>query len=230
MDVLVALRKAGWVVTVMGIQSGSYNLRKQIYNRNETNEDILEAVQRLNRLKKIRAPQSYFRIYYDYIKNNPLEGKEDLRESLKLILELPKGFIFQAFNLSFFPNYLITKEYLEKGFLSEEDIEGNLGTSATNWITTFDTKKEYRGFLRRHEYYYFLFSLAQFKIFPNSLIKIIEKKKLFVNNLKILYWICRIVRFIDLALHPSNYFWLWNIINMVPLKLKIKYRTLMRFS
>lgn len=230
MDILVALRKAGWVVTVMGIQSGSYNLRKQIYHRNETNEQVLEAACKLNRLKKIRAPKKYFRIYYDYVKNNPLEGKEDLKESLNLILKLPKGFIFQAFNLSFFPNYLITKEYLEKGFISDEHIEGNIGTSATSWITTFDTKKEYHGFLRRHEYYYLLFSLAQFKMFPNFLIKIIEKNKLFIKNLRILYWICKTVRAIDLTSHPSNYFWLWNLITMIPLKLKIKQKTLVRYA
>ena len=41
MEILVPLRKAGWTITVMGIQSGSYNLRKTLYARNETNEKIL---------------------------------------------------------------------------------------------------------------------------------------------------------------------------------------------
>lgn len=230
MDILTALRKAGWSITVMGIQSGSFDLRRQLYARNETNEQVLEASQRLNRLKKIKGTRRYFRIYYDYVKNNPLEGKKELKESLDLILRLPKGFIFQAFNLSFFPNYLITQEYLKRGFISENDIEGNIGTSASNWITTFNTKKEYHGFLRRHEYYYFLFSLAQFKIFPNSLIRKIEERKLFSNNLRILYWICRIVRFIDLSIKPSNYIWIWELLRMIPLKLKIRYRTLVRYS
>lgn len=229
-EVFVALRKAGWAVTVMGIQSGSYNLRKTLYSRNETNERVLEASQRLNELRTIKSCRRYFRIYYDYVKNNPLEGKKDLSESLDLFLKFPKGFIFQAFNLSFFPNYPITKYFLENEYISEKDIEGNIGTSATTWITTFDSKKEYRGFLRRHEYYYLLFSLAQFKAFPNSLIRMIERKKLFRNRLVILYWMCRIVRMIELTIRISNYSWLWEIARIIPLKDKIKYRTLARYS
>jgi len=176
MESLTALRRAGWSITVMGIQSGSYDLRKTLYNRTETDEKILEVVTKLNRLKKVKGPRRYFRVYYDYVKNNPLEGKKELKESLNLILKLPKGFIYQAFNLSFFPNFPLTKEYLKREFIDEKDIEGNVGTSASNWITTFDSKKEYRGFLRRHEYYYLLFSLSQFKLFPNFLIKKMEEK------------------------------------------------------
>jgi radical SAM superfamily enzyme YgiQ (UPF0313 family) len=230
MEIFTALRKAGWTVTVMGIQSGSFNLRKTLYSRNESNEKVLEAAQRLNRLKKVKSCRRYFRIYYDYVKNNPLEGKKDLAESLDLFLKFPKGFTFQAFNLSFFPNYPITNHFLKNGYISEKDIEGNVGTSATTWITTFDSKKEYRGFLRRHEYYYLLFSLAQYKIFPNSLIRLIEKKKLFRNRLKVLYWICRIVRMFELTIRISNYPWLWELLREIPLKEKIKYRTLVRYS
>jgi radical SAM superfamily enzyme YgiQ (UPF0313 family) len=231
MEAFTALRKAGWAITVMGIQSGSYELRKTLYARSETNEKILEAAQKLNELKSVRSCRKYFRIYYDYVKNNPLEGKKDLAESLDLFLKFPKGFIFQAFNLSFFPNYPITKYFLEHNLISEKNIEGNaVGTSASNWITTFDSKKEYRGFLRRHEYYYLLFSLAQFKSFPNFLIKLIEKKKLFCNRLNILYKLCRIIRMLELAMRISNYCWLWELMRAIPLRLKIKYKTLVRYS
>lgn len=230
MEIFTALRKAGWAITVMGIQSGSYNLRKALYSRNETNEMVLEATRRLNKLKKVKSCRKYFRIYYDYVKNNPLEGKKDLADSLDLFLKFPKGYIFQAFNLSFFPNYPITKYFLKNNYISEKDVEGNVGTSATSWITTFDSKKEYRGFLRRHEYYYLLFSLAQFKICPNSLIKLIERKRLFRNRLIILYWICRMIRMFDLTIHISNCAWIWELIRAIPLKDKIKYKTLVRYT
>jgi len=231
MEIFTSLREAGWAITVMGIQSGCYELRKKLYARTETNEKILEAVQNLNKLKPVKSCRKYFRIYYDYVKNNPLEGKQYLTESLDLFLKFPKGFIFQAFNLSFFPNYPITKYFLENNHISEKDIEGHTtGVSASNWIATFDSKKEYRGFLRRHEYYYLLFSLAQFKSFPNFLIKLIERKKLFRNRLVVLYMLCRIVRSLELALRISNYCWLWEVITMIPLRLKIKNKTLVRYS
>lgn len=231
METFKALRKAGWAITVMGIQSGSYDLRKTVYARSETNEKILEAATKLNTLRAVKSCRKYFRIYYDYVKNNPMEGKKDLSESLDLFLKFPKGFIFQAFNLSFFPNYPITKYFLEHNLITEKDVEGNaVGTSASNWITTFDSKKEYHGFLRRHEYYYLLFSLAQFKLFPNFLIKVIERNKLFSNRLVILYKMCRIVRALELAMRVSNYSWLWELMRAIPLRLKIKYKTLVRYS
>ena len=230
-ETLKVMREAGWSVTVMGIQSGCYRVRKTLYARKETNEQILEASRRLNELQYIKSCRKYFRIYYDYVKNNPLESKKDLSDSLDLFLQFPKGFIFQAFNLSFFPNYPITKYFLENNIISEKNIEGNVeDTSATNWTATFDTQKKYRGFVRLHEYYYLLFSLSQFKFFPNTLIKYIKSKKLFMNNLKMLYMICRTVRALELIFRTSNYCWLWEVIRLIPVKMKIRQRTLVRYE
>lgn len=230
-ETMRALREAGWSITVMGIQSGCEKLRRELYARRETNEQLMEATKRLNELRKIKSPRKYFRIYYDYVKNNPMEGKADLSDSLDLFLKFPKGYIFQAFNLSFFPNYQITKYFLEHGMITEKNIEGNIGgTSAANWTSTFDSTKEYKGFLRRHEYYYLLFSLSQYKLFPNSLIKFIEKNKLFMNRLNILYMICSIVRKLELTFRIANYYWLWEIVTMIPINMKIKRRTLVRYE
>jgi radical SAM superfamily enzyme YgiQ (UPF0313 family) len=229
-ETLVALRMAGWSVTVMGIQSGSRAIRKELYNRRETNAQIITAARRLDALRAVKSLHGVFRIYYDYVKNNVMEKKEDLRESLDLILGLPKNFIFQAFNLSFFPNYLLTKVYLEKGIITEGDIEGNVITSGSDWITSFDKRKEYRGSLRLHEYYYLLFSLAQFKLFPNALIRRMERRGIFFDHLRMLHLLCRVVRFFDLFLRPSNYVWLFAILRMVSLRLKFSHRAFMRLS
>lgn len=229
-EVFVALRKAGWVVTNMGIQSGSRSFRREVYARNETNGKILETARRLDKLRKIKKPWPVFRIYYDYVKNNPLENKEDLKESLDLILKLPKDFVFQAFNLSFFPNYVLTKVFLEKGLITEADIEGNVTGSGNNWISTFDKAKEYDENARMHEYYYLLFSLAQFRFFPNFLIRKIEKKKMFYRHLHVLYWVCKIVRVVDLALNPSIYLWLYGMARVVSVRSKIKHWTFFRYK
>lgn len=229
-ETLVALRKAGWVITVMGIQSGSYRIRQELYHRNETNAQVLTAARRLDGLRKVKSLVSIFRIYYDYVKNNVLEEKEDLKESLDLFLQLPKNFIFQAFNLSFFPNYLLTKTYLSKGIISEAEVEGSVISSGNNWITTYDKRKEYTGALKLHEYYYLLFSLAQFRIFPNSLIRKIEERELFLDHLGLLHWLCRVVRFVDLYFRPSNYRWLWALVWGASLRMKIKNRSLLRLS
>jgi len=200
MDVLIALRNAGWATAVMGIQTGNYNLRRQLYNIAGTNEQILEAARRLDSLKKIKAFSPSFRIYYDFIKNNPLETEKELEKTLDLVLNLPKDFILQAINICFFPNYPLTKECINKGYITKSDIEGSAKTSAVNWISTFNPRKKYNNFARIHEYYYILSSFAQFKIFPNFLIWKIAEKKLFYYNPYILYYICRTVRFLDMTL------------------------------
>ena len=230
-QVFRALREAGWAITVMGIQSGCARIRKNVYARSETDEQIIEAAKRLKELYKVKSPRGYFRIYYDYVKNNPLEGKDDLHKSLDLFLRFPKGFIFQAFNLSFFPNYPITKYFLEHGIISEKDIEGGTeGTSGSNWTTTFDPKKEYKGFLQRHEYYYLLFSLSQYTFFPNAWIRFIESRKLFMNRLSVLYMICRVVRAFELTFSRSNLLWLWEVSRFIPLGMKIRKRVFARYK
>ncbi|MCX6356396.1 MAG: cobalamin-dependent protein [Candidatus Aureabacteria bacterium] len=229
-ETLVALRKAGWCVTVMGIQSGSYAVRKDLYNRKEMNVHVIAAARKLDALRKIKRPYSVFKIYYDFVKNNVLETRENLQEGLELILQVPKNFIFQAFNLSFFPNYTLTRRYLAEGVISEGDVEGNIETSANDWITTYDSKKEYSGILRTHEYYYLLCSLAQFKIFPNRWIRLIERRGVFTQRLGALHRLCRMVRFVDLYFSPSNYVWLFAILKVVSLRMKLKHRILVRLK
>ncbi len=222
---MFALRKAGWEIVNVGIQSGCPKIRRELYNRRESNEEILEAARRLNELR--------FKPRYDFIKNNPLEGTEELKETFNLVLRLPKPFVCQVFNLCFFPNYRLTKIFLEKNLISSKDIEGSdekIGRSGTEFIERFDLKREYRGFLKMHEYYYLLCSLAQFEIFPNSVIKKIEEKRLFSNNLRILYLICRMVRFFDIYFRRSYYRRLLYRLKFIPLKLKIKYKVIFRYK
>jgi radical SAM superfamily enzyme YgiQ (UPF0313 family) len=224
-EVLSTLRKANWHIVNMGIQSGSPKIRKQLYNRNESNEEILETARRLKELR--------FKPYYDFIKNNPLEGREELKEHLNLILSIPKPFVYQVFNMSFFPNYQLTKVFLRKGLISSEDIDGNekhIGKSGTEWQEAFDSKKEYLGFLKIHEYYYLLCSLAQFEIFPNSVIKKIEERNLFFNKLKVLYWICRLIRFFDVYFRSSFYKDQLALFKLIPLKLKIRHKVFFRYK
>ena len=65
--------------------------------------------------------------------------------------------------------------------------------------------------MRRHEYYYLLFSLAQYTLFPNFIIRIIERKKFFINRLYILYRLCRLFRFLELTFSVSKYRWAWDM-------------------
>ena len=111
----------------LGIQSGSETIRKQIYKRSGKNEDILKIAN--------HVAQYGICINYDLIIENPYDTAETLKETIDLLLQLPKPLSFHLYSLQFFPKYPLTKRALEAGLISsEEEITKNLlETTTRNW-------------------------------------------------------------------------------------------------
>jgi len=112
----------------IGIQSGSEKLRKEIYHRPESNEQIVNSIKILNKYK-IRA-------VCDLILGNPYETESDKKENLNLLVKLPKPIILLTYNLLFFPNKL-TEMALEDGLISEKDLEENKERVYHRWDDKF---------------------------------------------------------------------------------------------
>ena len=91
-----ALVKAGVWRIRMGVESGSERTKREVYDRAMPNAAVERASQVL-----ARHPQ-VVRAYY-FIIGNPFEEREDLLETIRLILRLPAPYFVQAFNLIFFP-------------------------------------------------------------------------------------------------------------------------------
>jgi anaerobic magnesium-protoporphyrin IX monomethyl ester cyclase len=109
------MRDAGlWAVT-MGIQSGSERIRRECYERETSNEEILGACRTLARLGIIRN--------LDFIGDNPYETEADRRETVDLLCQLPKPFYFNYFSLTYFPGVDLTEWALRDGFIRREDVE-----------------------------------------------------------------------------------------------------------
>lgn len=78
-EILQMLTDCGCVAVAMGIQSGSERIRKKIFNRNVTNDEILKAVKILhNRVA----------VSYDIIVDNPFEDKNDILQTIDLLLNV----------------------------------------------------------------------------------------------------------------------------------------------
>lgn len=125
------LRDAGLYEVNIGIQSGSERVRKQIYNRFETNEQIVNAIRILNKYK--------IRVVCDLILGSPYENEDDKKENLKLLIRLSKPIILLTYNLLFFPNKL-TEMALKDGFIKEEDLEENKKLEHLRWHDKFSQK------------------------------------------------------------------------------------------
>lgn len=106
------LKEAGLTGVWLGIQSGSERVRKEIFKRYYTNDQIRRQV---DIFKKYDIS-----IKYDIIFDNPWETKEETQETIDLMKELDAKLI-NMFSLKFFPNTEITKRALDEGLINNTD-------------------------------------------------------------------------------------------------------------
>lgn len=110
------LVKAGLYQVVIGIQSGSPSVRKEVFHRDESQEAIIRCSQVL---AKCRVPK----VIYDLILQHPFESLEQLKESYQLCMRLAPPFELQIHNLNFFPGTDIVQIALDRGLYNMEQLE-----------------------------------------------------------------------------------------------------------
>ena len=87
---------AGCTDIIVGIQ-GTEKVNKEIYKRNETDSDVLNAGRILNKYKNKLA------VMYDVITCNPYEEMQDVLDMIQLLKKIPKPYYLSVNNLVFFP-------------------------------------------------------------------------------------------------------------------------------
>ncbi|WP_427339357.1 B12-binding domain-containing radical SAM protein [Caloranaerobacter sp. DY30410] len=115
-SVIENLVEAGLYQIVVGIQSGSLRVRKEIFHRTETQNQIIESSKILS---ECRVP----RVIYDFMLKHPFETVEDLKETYKLCLELEPPFELQLHGLNFLPGTDIVQMAIKRGLLTEAELE-----------------------------------------------------------------------------------------------------------
>lgn len=98
---LVALREAKLAIVIIGLQSGSDRVNKDIYKRNITSNEFITAT---NMVKKVGLCG-----YYDIILDNPFESEEDVLNTLEIILQIQKPYQFQLYSLCLYQGTEIHK-------------------------------------------------------------------------------------------------------------------------
>ncbi len=92
------LVNAGLYRAEVGVQTGSEDISKNLYNRNISKTKVIKAAQLLNKYKmKMGLP------YYHIMYQNPYETEKDLIKTIALLKELPPPFFLQCFPIQFFP-------------------------------------------------------------------------------------------------------------------------------
>ena len=151
-DVIRKLVSVGLFQIVMGIQSGSPRVRKDIFRRNEKQEDILRAAEIFKRCK---VPH----VVYDFILRHDFETWEDLKITYELCAKLPLPFELQLHGLNFFHGIDIVDMAIERGLYTREELDAVMsGPMAVQYGTYWgqDSKDDMTNF------WYGLVYLTQF--------------------------------------------------------------------
>lgn len=110
------LVNAGLYKVVMGIQSGSVRIRKEIFNRSEKQEDIVNASRILHESK---IPQ----VIYDFMLQHPFETDEDIKQSYEICTKLTPPFELQLHGLNFLPGTDIVNKAVEMNIMTDKELD-----------------------------------------------------------------------------------------------------------
>ena len=150
------LMDAGMVFTEMGLQSASERT-KEMYKRPMSNDKVVQADEILDAYRdRLVAPR------YHVILDNPWEGKDDLLETLDLILRLKRPYNLCIGSLVLFPATPLHDRAVKDGFIEDEGAQ-------------VYRKPFYKP---RHTYLNLLITLCDFPLAPLPVIRLLRKRAL----------------------------------------------------
>ncbi|MDR1669274.1 MAG: B12-binding domain-containing radical SAM protein [Oscillospiraceae bacterium] len=161
-DTVMTLRKAGLYKVVMGIQSGSPAIRKDVFHRPESQEDILAAARTL---KECGVPH----IIYDLMLRHPFETEETIRETFAFCLSMPRGFSLQMHGLNFLPGTDIVGMAVERGLVPPDEMAS---------LTSAGMEDQYSRHWKRDNqnpvinFWYHLIYLTQFGLYRRKTVRL----------------------------------------------------------
>lgn len=115
-EVLRKLTSVGLMEVIMGIQSGSEHIRRDVFHRYETQEDIIEST-------GIIRDSGVYWASYDFMLQHPFETIDDLKETYFLVKKLRPPFELQLHGLNFLPGTDIVDMAIAQGKVSREQMD-----------------------------------------------------------------------------------------------------------
>lgn len=173
-ETITRLRKAGLVQVVMGIQSGSPTIRKDVFHRPESQEAILNAAKVL---KECRVPH----IIYDLMLRHPFETEDTIRETFELCLALPRGFSLQMHGLNFLPGTDIVSMAVERGLVPPDEMD-SLTSAGMEDQYSFHWKRDNQNPVIN--FWYHLIYLTQFNLYRKKAVRLARNSQSPENHRK----------------------------------------------
>ncbi len=170
---ILLLKSAGLTHARAGIQSGSEQIRKDLYKRNESNAKIISFANICHK--------AGVRLTFDTIVNNPYETEPELRESLDFYLSIPKPFELNMHSLVYFPDTELTNMALKDGIITEAHVEGATDEALRlNHVLLKNKAMIYN--YKNNLFWNSIFSLTSKPFIPASFIKYLSRRKFLRHN------------------------------------------------
>ncbi|NQU18528.1 B12-binding domain-containing radical SAM protein [bacterium] len=135
-EVIIKLARSGLNSIWLGIQSASESLNRNVFARNQSNQDILDFAVTM---KKLRITSRY-----DLISDNPYETEQDQDNNVDLLLNLPRPYRIVIYSLCYFPQTPLTKKALNEGLITMQDLEQNSSKALNNFYMFLPLSKNKR--------------------------------------------------------------------------------------
>ena len=114
-QLLSKLKAVGLTEVIMGIQSGSERVRREVFHRYESQQDVIGAV------RAIRDAEVWGS--FDLMLQHPFETIDDLKASYALVKELPSPYELQLHGLNFLPGTDIVDMALVQGLYTPQELD-----------------------------------------------------------------------------------------------------------
>ena len=116
LETLKKLKQVGLTEVIMGIQSGSERVRRDVFHRYETQEDILNAIAAIQKA-------GVFWGSFDLMLQHPFETIQDLKESYHLVQKFPGRYELQLHGLNFLPGTDIVDMAIAQGIYTPAELD-----------------------------------------------------------------------------------------------------------
>ncbi len=185
-DILLLLKDAGLIKVQIGIESASESEMNDVFKRAPGNKQILEFAE-LNKKLKLEA-------VYDIIIDNPMASEKDKQALFDFLMDLPGPYKLYLYSLVIFPGTELAKEMLEKGLITENDIEGKNTKAWKQFRVSMDYPRS-----KEDIYWLSLVLLVSKGFLPRSLVKWFSKNRSFRKNPAPLFFFAKMCNLVKMA-------------------------------
>lgn len=110
------LKEAGLETVNLGIQNIE-RINKFLYNRNATNQQVLQAARTIHNLN--------LEVHYHLLFDDPISNTRDKSNLFQLLLKIPRPYALYLFSLTYFPRNALTERLLKENLITENEVEIN---------------------------------------------------------------------------------------------------------